>query len=99
MNATTYVARSPIHGRGLFAGKHIAAGTVLGKINGIPSQRDGSYVLWLSASEAIEVTCDLKYINHSDEPNACYYDDLSVVALHDIQAHEEITHDYASNDW
>ena len=99
MIPTVHVADSSIHGKGLFAGCRIAAGTVLGKIKGIPSQRDGSYVLWLSASEAIEVTCDLKYINHSDEPNACYYDDLSVVALHDIQAHEEITHDYASNDW
>jgi SET domain-containing protein len=56
-------------------------------------------VLWLSADEAIEVTCEFKYINHSDDPNACYYDDLSVVALRDIRPHEEITHDYASNDW
>lgn len=99
MNVATYVASSLIHGRGLFAGKRIRAGTVIGRIRGIPSQRDGSHVLWLSASEAIEVTCDFKYINHSDEPNACYYDDLSVVALRDIQEHEEITHDYASNDW
>jgi SET domain-containing protein len=99
MIPTVYISDSSIHGKGLFASCRIATGTVLGKIKGSPSQRDGSHVLWLSASEAIEVTCDLKYINHSDEPNACYYDDLSVVALRNIQAHEEITHDYASNDW
>jgi hypothetical protein len=56
-------------------------------------------VLWISERDAREVTCDLKYINHCDDPNACYYDDLSVIALRDIHPHEEITHDYASNDW
>jgi len=53
-------------------------------------------VLWISETEAMEVTCELKYINHADYPNACYYDDLSVVALRDIRAHEEITHDYGN---
>jgi hypothetical protein len=95
----TYVAQSNIHGNGLFAQFHIPAGTIIGWIKGIPSKRDGSYVLWLSARKAIEVTCDMKYINHSDEANACYYDDLSVVALRDIYPDEEITHNYASNDW
>lgn len=99
MFSNVYVADSPIHGKGLFAGSHIVAGTVIGRIEGIPCRRDGSHVLWLNASEAIEVLCDLRYINHSDEPNACYYDDLSVVALRDIEPHEEITHDYESNDW
>jgi len=99
MTSSVYVADSPIHGKGLFAGAHIPAGTLLGWIRGNPSTRDGAYVLWISADEAIEVTCDLRYINHCDEPNACYYDDLSVIALRDIRAHEEITHDYASNDW
>ena len=49
--------------------------------------------------QGIEVLCNLKYINHSEDPNACYYDDLSVVALRDIEPHEEITHNYYSNDW
>ena len=95
----TYVAQSAIHGNGLFARTPITAGTVIGWIEGIPSQHDGSYVLWLSERQAIEVTCDMKYINHSDQPNACYYDDRSVVALRDILPGEEITHNYASNDW
>jgi hypothetical protein len=99
MTKTVYIADSLIHGKGLFAGVHVPAGAVIGRIQGIPCKRDGSHVLWLSADEAIEVTCELRYINHSDDPNACYYDDLSVMALRDIHPQEEITHDYASNDW
>jgi SET domain-containing protein len=99
MTITAYIASSKIHGQGLFADCHIPAGTIIGWLQGIPCKRDGSHVLWLSADEAIEVTCELRYINHSDDPNACYYDDLSVMALRDIHPQEEITHDYASNDW
>jgi len=99
MPASTYVARSAIHGKGLFAARPIPAGAIIGWLRGKPADRDGPYVLWVSDSEAIEVTCDLRYINHSDHPNACYYDDLSVVALRDIAAHQEITHNYASGEF
>ena len=99
MRAATYVADSPIHGKGLFAADHIVAGSIIGWLEGIPCEVDGCYVLWLSATQAIEVTCDLKYINHADRPNACYYDDLSVVALEDIAPHQEITHNYANTDY
>lgn len=102
MSRTTYIARSNIHGKGLFAGNHISAGTIIGWLETIPCDAcdtDGPYVLWISERDAREVTCDLKYINHCDHPNACYYDDLSVMALRDIHPHEEITHNYASNDW
>lgn len=99
MPDSTYVAHSDIHGKGLFAARHIPAGTVIGWLEGQPTSRDGCYVLWISASKAIEVTCDLRFINHSDHPNACYYDDLSVVALRDIAPHQEITHNYASSDF
>jgi SET domain-containing protein len=43
---------------------------------------------------AIEVQNVFKYINHNSKPNACYYDDLTVVALRDIEKDEEITHHY-----
>ena len=95
----TYVADSSIHGKGLFAKTAISEGTVIGWLEGRASSTDGTYILWISATEGIEVLCDLKYINHSDKPNACYYDDLSVVALRDIAAGEEITHNYYCNDW
>ncbi len=99
MSDNIYVADSAIHGKGLFANTTIPDGATIGWLNGKPCSTDGDHVLWISEREGIEVLCDLRYINHSDEPNACYYDDLSVVALRDIDPYEEITHNYASNDW
>lgn len=99
MTTRTYVANSNIHGKGLFAESTIAAGTTIGWLQGRPAEVDGDYVLWINERQGIEVICDLRYINHSDHPNACYYDDLSVVALRVIEPDEEITHDYNSNDW
>ena len=46
-------------------------------------------MVWISEIEAIEVLCNLKFINHADNPNACYYDNLCVVALDDIEPDEE----------
>ena len=91
-----YVTTSNIHGKGLFARKRIKAGTLIGQIEGRPTETDGPYVLWLTQRKAVEVQCQLKYINHSDEPNAIYYDTLEVIALRDIQRDEEITHNYDS---
>jgi len=99
MIENTYVAQSKIHGKGLFARAPIKNGEIIGWLEGKPSREDGSYVLWISAKRGFEVTCKLKYIIHSNEPNACYYDDLSVVALCDIEAGEEITHNYACVYW
>jgi hypothetical protein len=99
MRKNTYVAVSTIHGKGLFANATISGGAVIGWLEGKPCSNDGDYILWISERQGIEVLCDLRYINHSNEPNACYYDDLSVVALRDIEPNEEITHNYNSNDW
>jgi SET domain-containing protein len=94
----TYVANSPIHGKGLFAKTIIKKDTVIGHLEGEHTTQDGIYVLWIDHENGIEVCCDLKYINHSEEPNACYYDDKTVVALRDIAQGEEITHNYEA-DW
>lgn len=94
-----YVKESPIHGKGLFARKKIKQGQVLGYVKGSPTRKDGPHVLWLDdLGQGFRVECDLKYINHNEHPNACYYDDLSVVALRDIRKDEEITHHYG-DDW
>lgn len=98
MIKNTYVAPSDIHGKGLFAKAPIKAGSIIGYLQGRPTGADGDHVLWISPTQGIEVLCDLRYINHADRPNACYYDDLSVVALRDIAPNEEITHDYGCND-
>jgi len=92
-----YVKKSGIHGKGLFAARNIKAGEVLGSIKYNPVDEDGPYVLWLG-EQGIKVDCELKFINHSKKPNACYCDDLDVVALKNIKKGEEITHDYG-DDW
>ena len=89
---------SHIHGMGLFAKKKIKQGEVIGSIKPKPAKKDGPHVLWVSESEGYQVDGPLKYINHCIEPNACYYDDLTVVALQDIAAGDEITHNYG-DDW
>ena len=94
LNSLVYVDRSPIHGKGLFAKQHIPSGTVIGVVQGQPTTIEGDYVLWLSESSGVHVQCDLRYINHSDTPNAVYYDNLEVCAIRDIMAGEEITHNY-----
>ncbi|WP_455206693.1 SET domain-containing protein [Kaarinaea lacus] len=93
-----YVKESVIHGKGLFARKTIRAGAIIGEIAGEPASDDGPYVLWLDDEKhAIEVQNVFKYINHNVKPNACYYDDLTVVALRDIKKDEEITHHYGES--
>ncbi len=91
------VKESPLHGRGLFATQFIPRDTVIGFLTAEPApdhELDGPYVLWVDGERPVRVTCDLRFINHSDEPNAVYYDDLSVVAVRDIRPGEELVHDY-----
>ncbi len=92
----TYVSDSKIHGKGLFARVEIPKNTVMGTIQGKSCKRNGPHVIWLSKAQGFKVSCDLKYINHAEVPNACYYDDMSVVALRIIKTDEEITHNYES---
>ncbi len=93
VSGKVFVAESPVHGKGLFAAKRIKADTVLGRLHGMPSHDDGIYVLWLSDELGLELTNDLKFINHNSNPNAAY-SDLDVTALRDIEPGEELLHDY-----
>lgn len=87
------IGPSTIHGTGLFATSPISSGTVLGYCRTRKTCAPSDYTLWLE-SGPVEVTCRLKYINHSPTPNVVYYDDLSVVALRDLATGEELTHHY-----
>ena len=98
LNSSVYVDNSPIHGKGLFAKTLINAGEVIGILEGEYTEKDGDHVLWLNEKTGFLVHSDLRYINHSDKPNAAYYDNLEVCAVRDIQPGEEITHDYGM-DW
>lgn len=94
-----YVDESGIHGKGLFAKEKIKKGELIGKVKSKAAKKDGPYVLWLDEGKRPrQVTCDLRFINHSKKPNAAYYDDLTVVALRAIKEGQEITHNYG-DDW
>ena len=92
------VADSGIHGKGLFASTEIAAGTVLGDCRVQAVTEAGLHTLTLEDGSMFDVQCELKYINHSKQPNVSYYDDFSVVALRNIVAGEELLHDYG-DEW
>ena len=70
---------------------------IIGVLDCIPTSTDGEHVLWIDYDNGFHVRCDLRFINHSDEPNAVYYDTLEVWALTDIAPGEEITHDYTDS--
>jgi hypothetical protein len=88
-----FVASSPVHGKGLFAARRIKANTVLGRLHGMPTYDDGIYVLWITDELGLELTNDFKYINHDKNPNAVY-SDIDVMVLRDVEAGEELLHDY-----
>ena len=93
----TTVEPSPIHGRGLFATRVIAKGTHIGTYLGPPARRDGDYVLWILEDDGTETGIngknDLRFVNHSYEPNA-EFDGEELFATRDISPGEEITAHY-----
>lgn len=93
MASHIYVAHSPIHGKGLFAAADIGEDTSLGRLQGMPTEEEGTYVLWLSGKVGLELTSEFRFINHSSNPN-CALTGLDVVTLRDITKDEELTHDY-----
>lgn len=92
------VAKSPVHGKGLFAARNIDSGEVLGYCKTRKAKEAGIHTLTLDDGRLFDVTCTLKYINHSKRANVSYYDDFSVVALRDIPVGEELLHDYG-DEW
>jgi len=101
-NPLAYVAKSPIHGKGLFARKKIRADTLIGLYEGPATQRDGMHVLWLwnednERWEGINGKNEMRFLNHSSEPNADWWGN-ELYALRDIARDDEITFHYGE-DW
>jgi len=97
------VLSSSIHGKGLFASRDIKKGTVIGVCETRPiqpTQKNGPYTMALGDGSRVDVTCRLKYINHSKNPNVAYINrkkdrgKSTVQAMSDISAGEELVHDY-----
>jgi len=93
MAKRTYVDESPIHGKGLFAAKPIKADVSLGRLHGMLTEDDGTYVLWLDKHIGLEITNEFRFINHDPNPN-CALTDTEVITLRAIKKDEELTHDY-----
>lgn len=93
----TKIARSGIHGRGLFAAEPIKKGDWIGTYEGPRTMRDGKYVLWIYEDDdsyyGIAGKNHMRFINHSKRPNAIFYGS-ECYALKKIAVGEEICFDY-----
>ena len=95
------VGRSPIHGRGVFAVRAIPDDERIGVYEGLLTERNGAYVLWVEDgrgdSYGIRGTGALRFLNHSHEPNS-EFDGEELWAMRDIHPGEEITFHYG-DEW
>lgn len=104
------VRRSSIHGKGVFATRHIPAGTRLIEYKGeritgedsefLYTETTHTFLFMLDNNEVIDGSRNgntARWINHSCEPNCEANEEdgrVFIDALGDIQAGEEITIDY-----
>jgi uncharacterized protein len=109
----TEVKPSPIEGKGLFAKEAIATGEIVAIKGGrILSREQWKAAEPAMGSAEIQVSDDffiapeqpderegsILYINHSCEPNTALQGQIVFVAMRDVAAGEELTHDWATTD-
>ena len=107
------VAPSPIHGRGLFAAEPITRGEVVCVKGGHvfdrrrleeltprlgPAEIQIGEDLFIGPVDDAEREGSMIFSNHSCEPNVAVRGEITFVALRDIAAGEELTHDWATTD-
>jgi uncharacterized protein len=112
-SAKTVVKGSPIEGRGLFAAAPIAAGEIVAVKGGHvfnretlervqpalgPAEIQIGEDLFIGPLDASEREGSMIFSNHSCEPNLGLAGQVIFVALRDIEAGEELTHDWAMTD-
>ncbi len=109
----TEVRESQIHGKGLFANAPIAQGEIVAVKGGyvLTQQRWAEIERDLGSAE-VQISEDLfiapvrkeqreggmLYTNHSCDPNVAIQGQIVLVAMKDIAANEELTHDWATSD-
>ena len=109
----TEVRPSPIHGRGLFAVGPIAKGEIVVIKGGYvfdaaelpavarelgPAEIQIADGFFIGPSDAGERDGGMIFSNHSCEPNIGVAGQIVFVALRDVAAGEELTHDWATTD-
>ncbi len=110
----TEVRESKIHGRGLFAKADIARGEIVAikgghivdretlqrditpRLDPVEIQSDDD--LFIAPVNADERELSMLYSNHSCDPNIGLLGEITFVAMRDIPAGEELTHDWAMTD-
>lgn len=113
LSPKTIVRPSPIEGRGLFAAAPIAAGEVVAVKGGAivdrtqlaklpPELRDAEIQigddLFIAPTSPAEREDNMIFSNHSCAPNIGPVGQIAFVALRDIAAGDELTHDWAMTD-
>jgi SET domain-containing protein len=113
LSAKTAVRPSPIHGRGLFAttniakdeivaikGGHIVTREQLRKITPRlgPVEIQIADDLYIAPVTEDEREGSMLYSNHSCDANLGIRGEITFVAMRDIRAGEELTHDWATTD-
>jgi len=109
----TEVKKSRIHGRGLFAKSAIRRGEVVAVKGGyiLPAATWNKFERDLGAAE-IQISDGLfiapvsrdqregsmVYLNHSCDPNCAIQGQIVFVAMKNVEAGEELTHDWATTD-
>lgn len=96
LHDTIYIAKSSIHGRGVFARHDIARGQYVGTLRGEEVQQDGVYVLWQWLDgqwHGRRGRNALRYLNHHKRPNTEFID-FELFACRNILRDKELTIDY-----
>ncbi|MTW21799.1 SET domain-containing protein-lysine N-methyltransferase [Allochromatium palmeri] len=95
------VGLSSIHGQGCFARIGFEPGDYIGTFEGLEVEEDGPHVLWVYDPERDRLigrrgTNVLRWLNHSDDPNA-EFDGFELYARLTIAVGSEITIDYSAS--
>jgi hypothetical protein len=113
LSPKTEVRSSPIHGRGLFAaaaiaageivavkGGHVVDGATLARVAPVvgPAEIQVADDLFIAPVDAASRDGSMIWSNHSCEPNIGVQGQIVFVAMRDIAAGEELTHDWATTD-
>ncbi len=95
------VQQSSIHGLGVFARTAFRPGDYIGTYWGTKATEVTPYTLHVQNEDGtlflIEGRNLLRYINHSESPNA-EFDDIHLFARRNIKEGEEITFDYSAGE-
>jgi SET domain-containing protein len=113
-SAKTEVRESKIHGRGLFATADIAKDEIVAVKGGHivdrkalreqirpqlgPVEIQIGEELFIAPVSDEERELSMLYLNHSCDPNLGMRGEITFVAMRDIRADEELTHDWAMTD-